>query len=296
MPDIMEENTMEAVPAAPVTPAPETPPPPTTPAPAAADAQLFSAEIANLDPAVRERVEPMVKNWQSQLNEWKTTQETRVKEIEEGAKAFDFLKNNQKFVNWYNKEVELERGGQQQPQAPAREPGQDLTQDQLQATYEDPVKWQALVQNEISQAEKARFTPIINRIEQRQQQQEEKQKQIDSSIEMEAMFRNHPDAYELDKTGLLEPFLYDLSDRQGKSMEIAYQAAKRAYDGVLSKANQKAAGIVQDTKQSVTQGPSTSNQDQGGVTFADSPEQALRMQVEATMEGRKVKVRVKPRK
>lgn len=258
------------------------------------DDSLFAADLTKLAPEVRSQVEPLVKTWKTQLDKWMEDQKSQVEQIQKRAQAFDYLAQRDDFRNWYQEALKREQGLAQVSTQTQSQVNPALTQEEVAAAYEDPRKWEQLVNSQVERFVQNRYAGVIDNIQKQQQELDERQKEVNMSLEMDTMFRNHQDAYDLDQAGVLEPVLYDIVDRQGKSVEQAYRTAKKIYDSVMAKANSKQAALVQDAKGSVTQGPSTSSQGQE-VIYANNPDEALRMQIEARMEGRNVKVRVKQR-
>ena len=130
---------------------------------------------------------------------------------------------------------------------------------------------------------------------------EARERERDMSMELDNVFKAHPDATELDniKIGdapdspsLFEMALFFVHDRNKQPMEAAYQAAKAIHMNIMSTAKKTAMGMVQNKKDSVTESAPTSTKDES-VIYVDSPDQVLRAQIKANMAGQKVQVRLR---
>lgn len=276
----------------------ETPAAPTTPETVNSTPDPFQVDeavLATLSPESRTAVEPLIQGWKKSALEAIEKERGSFKSVSEKAQALDKLIQDQRFVEWYNQQYNGVKPKDATPPA-TPEPRKAIITPQewnlalQKAANGDPSEYEALNRKIAESAVK----PTLDNFE-------KKQKEIQMSIEMDNMFRNHPDARELDSIrigeksdapSLLEMSLFYLHDLQGKPMEEAYKGAKAIEAAIMSKAKQVAMGMVADKKNSVTEGAPTSTKEEN-IVYADSPEMVLREQIKADMAGKKVQVRLK---
>lgn len=251
--------------------------------------------LSQLTPESRTAIEPLIQSWKKSALETITKTKESYKSAEEKAQALDKLVKDENFVSWYNQtynrqttpadEVE-ETSGEEDVRKPIVTP-QEWNEALQLAANGDPTKYEELNRR----IAEAATLPALTEIQ-------KKQNEMKMSIELDNVFRNHPDVRELDSIkvndspgapSLFEMALYYVHDRNGRSMEEAYGAAKNLYNNIMAQAKKSAMGMLQEKKTSVTEGPTTST-NESSVIYVDSPEQVLREQIKANMAGKKAQV------
>jgi hypothetical protein len=226
--------------------------------------------LNSLSPESRTVVEPMLRIAKERFDKVRESN----KGLTEKATAWDKLVTDNDFRQWYTNKLnpppppatrELE------VHAPA---DRGITDEMLQEVSNDPIKYAQLLEKRVEQKYNTKLGQL-----------EAGQRQLKMSAELDSLSRNHPDMWDLDKAGLLEPFLYYYTDLNKRPMAEAYQAAKKVSNFFLSKANEKAVGIVNNAKASVTETPSTSKTESTGVIYAKNSDEAMRMQISEFLPG-----------
>lgn len=193
---------------------------------------------------------------------------------------------------WFQK-AWFDRSAPPPQAAPAQPQNTGVSPEEWQTAYDkalggDMGAMNSLTERQLESLVQQKYEPVMK-------QMATKQREIELSMEMTDLFNSHPDAKELDKAGLLEPALHLYTDKHGKPMEVAYQEAKKVHDYLLNKAKQELTAQAQEKKASVTETPATTTAE-ANVVFVDTPQQALRQQLMATMKGLKVTYKVRPKK
>lgn len=258
---------------------------------------LDDSRLASLSPEQRATLGPVIEEWKSKAKEevQKTgkTYEDKYKPHAEKAQALDQLVQDPRFQTWWRN---VQTGvTQQNPQAAGAIQG---SQPQDFAT---PEEWQNAMA-EAYQGDPTRLKSIQTRMFATLaspviQQLKEGQEQLRSTLEMKDLFERHTDAKELDLIGrdatnpndqsksLLE-FALEWADANKKPLEEGYQLAKRWSAALQVKEQQKAMGMVQEKKASVTSGPST-NQPTGNIVEVADADELMEKNMEYLASGQK---------
>lgn len=257
---------------------------------------LDENSLASLSPEQRAGLDPIIDSWRKRAGEEIQKRESSVtdkyKPFEEKAQALDKLTNYAPFVQWWQVQQKSATAGAPQAQQAAiqqTKPNDFATQQEWQeaiweASQGDAAKLQGIQSRMMS----AWATPVVEQLTQRQQV-------IETQLEVKDLFERHPDAKELDAIGLdpktregtsLLEMALDWAERNHKPLEDGYALAKRWADNLRVGAKQEAMGLVNQKKQEVTAGPSSSSASKSVVEVADS-EELLKRSLEAEMNGNK---------
>lgn len=267
-----------------VAPPPVSAPEPAAPAPSQTDA------LSTLAPEVRQSVEPIFKPLQEKLATYEKEIESS-KSYQEKATALDRLVQDADFQRYWT--ARNSRPVPAQTQAPEQAPAMPYTPEEYQSAYDKALQGDLsaltnLQEKQVKAILSREVAPAMDRLNQ-------KTREVELSVELGDLLRDHPDARDLDKNGLLEPFLHYYTDKLGKPMEFSYQQARKAQEALMGALKAQAAKEVQDKRTSITETPGTITSDQG-IQYLDTPEQVLRAQINAAVKGERVQYRVKPRK
>lgn len=261
------------------------------PAPEADPFAVDETQFVSLSPEQRAALDPV-------LNKWKESAKTYAqKEREAEGKKFDShvkkaqalekLISDPRFVKWYQET--------NNPQPTAATPKSVASAEEWASAY------QALSNGDPLPLEQLQSKLVLSVGGPQLQRQQQEMNMIRAESEMTKLFATHADAKELDSIGresdpaapsLLELCLAQVKDRQGGTMEQAYALAKSVAQSMENKGKRAAMGMVAEKKGSVTEKPSASSKEQG-VVFVDTMEEAMTANIEAAMDGRKVKYQVK---
>lgn len=262
------------------------------PAPAPVDNDPFAvdeAQFASLSPEQRAALDPVMSKWRDTarqaLEKEKKTYEPHMKR----SQALEGLVKDPRFVKWYQETTQGNKG--QETKAPAQVASPEEWSAALtQMANGDPAAWQNLNQKMLS----SWAQPTIEGIQQ-------KQNYLEQSMEMTKLFADHADAKDLDQIGreedptspsLLELCLHVVKERNHGTMEQAYAVARQVAKSMENKGKRAAMGMVQEKKGSVTETPPKTGA-ADGIIYVDSMEEAMTQNIEAAMDGRKVKYAVK---
>jgi hypothetical protein len=241
--------------------------------------QVDDSTLAVLAPESRAAVEPIIKSLRDKAKAVLEKTKGEYEPHRKKAEALDKLVQNQQFVAWYQQQIN--------PKPPAEPEKTELVEkavsvDEWAATQGEPAKVQELIARQARVEARQAMIPEVNKLKQGQQK-------LAMGWEMDQLFRDHPDANELDKSGMMEPFLYFNTDLNKQPMKQAYSAAKKAAEYWFNKGKQEGIGIVQKNKNSVTETPSTSSVEGQTVVEVGSQDEALKMQIAEAMSGGKRK-------
>lgn len=257
---------------------------------------LEESSLASLSPEQRASIDPILDGWKKRASEEIGKREAAVAEkykpFEEKATALEKLTKYQPFVQWWNS---------QQQAAAQQNPNQGTAIAQTKpADFATPQEWQealydaaqgdgSKLQGIQSRMMSAWATPFV-------QQMTQKTQALETKLEMDDLFRNHPDARKLDEIGLdpktkegtslLEMGL-EWAERNKRPLEDGYHLAKRWADQMKVASQQEAMGLVQAKKQDVTQGPSTSSATGANIIEVANTDELLKRSLEANLAGQK---------
>ena len=173
----------------------------------------------------------------------KKTQE--VADFRKKGEVLDQLSAYEPFVKWYNQHRAGLDKTPERTQEPSKAPEQpkgsmaEMTQDELMEIQGNPKKFQEYVKSLALQAS----APMV-------QEAQQKAEFVMNLNKVESFAREHPDFWDLDKKGLVEPLI---EKYPGMDLEDIYKLAKFPF--VEDEAVRKAHNIVQDKKVAVTEKP-----------------------------------------
>ncbi len=296
----METQTVEPIPAAPAEP-------PVSPAPPAAPADPFALDevsLASLSPEQRASLDPILDGWKqkakAEIEKASKSVEEKYVPLQEKAKALDQLAQWAPFQSWWNQQQQAMMRGQspQTQQAVAQAKPQDFaspeewSQAVMEASNGDPTRLQTIQQLMFA----TMATPVVQHLQSKQQE-------LSTQLEMKDLMESHPDYKELDRIGLDEKgqgvslleHCLSWAEREGKSLEEGYRLARRWADSMGAQKKAEAMGLLQSKKDAVTAGPSTATAS-GNVVYVDTLDDAIKKNMEATLEGRKdIRYEVRPK-
>lgn len=254
---------------------------------------IDESQLAMLAPEARQAFDNVSKQWREKAEGYaktraeKAAEETsaRYKDYDEHKKYSEALKQltgDPRFQQWYQA-VSAQPQQQQQQMMVARPEEYALAIQEAAAG--DPTKFNQLIMRSFQQI----AAPTIREFTQLKQEQAQDR-------ELDTLFRAHPDASELDDTSLfgegnptpLELAVHRVVDQQGGTFEQAYAVARQIASAYEKKYKDKALGLVDGKKQSVTEQTSQQSKETDNIVEVGSAEEALRKNVEATMRGQKV--------
>ena len=212
----------------------------------------------------------------------KVTQEAS--QVKRDAENYQQIVNHpefKQFLEWQKQQSNPAEATQQQPTK-----GADLTEEDLLLAQSDPKKFQSLLQNHVSSA----MQPIIQQGMQRIQQLEREISLAKQEKSVDAFAAQNPDFYKIN------PVIMKAAIREtgGKSLQDAYDLAKKLEAQYLDKATTSINQKVAEKKKAVSASPSRSVTPQ--VVYVDSEADAMRVAYENATLGKRVDVRVKKKK
>lgn len=311
MPPVDQLQTPAPAPA-PAAPAPEPTAAPAPEVPAAPAEERFfdldEAELSSLPPDIRKGVvDPLISKLNGKAKEKFLKEREGFKSHQQKADVFDQLVKQPWFQQAYyqmNNPVRAQAPAQPQaPAAPPQAPAPNISAQEWNHAYEQAANGDMSALNSLQEKQldllvKQKYAPIIEQVQ-------TQQKELAMTMELNDLFSTHEDAKELDSIrvnpadprspSLLEMSLHFISDKGGRPFEEAYQAARKMADQLKAQAKSAAIGIVQEKKASVTEAPARTNVVDEGVIYVDTPQEALRSQIAASLKNQNVTYRVRPR-
>lgn len=179
---------------------------------------------------------------QMQADYTRKTQE--IADVRKKGETLDQLSKYQPFVDWYNKHrAGLDKEPEQTPAAKKEEPLaqalEELSPEKYAELFNNPKAFREYVQSVALNAS----APYI-------QEAQQKAEFVMNLNKVESFAKEHPDFWELDKHGLIEPLI---TKYPGMELEDVYRLAKFPF--VEDEAVRKAHNIVQDKRVAVTEKP-----------------------------------------
>lgn len=270
----------------------------TAPAPVAPPQDPFALDenaLVSLSPEQRASLDPILDGWKKKAADEIQKKETEVtgkyKPMEEKVKAFEKLTQYQPFVQWWQSHAQAAAGANpsQQQNINQTKPQDIATPQEWQEAVYDASNGDGTKLNALQQRMMATWAmPVIKDLT-------EKQQRLDTQFEIRDLFESHADAKELDAIGLdpktkegtsLLEMALDWAERNGKPLEEGYKLARTWADSFKVGAQQQAMGMLNEKKQTVTAGPSTSTANQTVVEVANADE-LLKRSMEAQLSGQK---------
>ena len=203
------------------------------------------------------------------------------------AQALEKLAADPRFVKWYNE---------------TNNPQGTVAPKSVASAEEWAQAYQALSSGDPAPLEALQTKLVMSVGGPQIQATQQQMRLLQSENQMNKLWVLHPDAKDLDTIGREEnpeaPSLLQLAAQaniQQNGMvdwEKAYTLAKQVALSMENKGKRAAMGMVQEKKGSVTEKPSTNSKEEG-VIFVDTMEEAMNANIEAAMDGRKVKYQVK---
>jgi hypothetical protein len=248
------------------------------------------SQFVSLSPEQRAALDPVLNKFRESAKTYaQKERETEGKKYTshiQKAQALEKLVADPRFVKWYQ-----ETNNPQQPATP-----------QSVASAEEWAQaYQSLSAGDPMPLEKLQ-TKLVMAVGGPQLQETQNQmKMLRAENQMNKLWVSHPDAKDLDQIGREEdpeaPSLLQLAaqstlTQQGVDWERAYTLAKKVALSMENKGKRAAMGMVSEKKGSVTEKPSTNSREEG-VQYVDTIEEAMNANIEAAIDGRKVKYQVK---
>lgn len=242
--------------------------------------------FVSLTPEQRAALDPV-------MTKWKESAKTKFSEMEKErdglkvhvpkAQALDKLVSDQRFIEWYNGLSKTQQTAvQEKPQGISPESWIEAMQG---LASNDSTKWNQLLSQWAQ--------PTVNGFQQ-------SMSALQNENAMQKMYASHPDAKDLDQIGrddgVESPSLLQIcanvSLSRGGTWEQGYQLAKSVSRSMENRGKRAALGIVDEKKGAITEKPQKVVKDEG-VEYVDTLSEAIEMNAEAQLDGRKVRYAVK---
>lgn len=258
------------------------------------------ATLASIPPEVRQSVvDPLITKITTQVKDRFSKVKEEATPFRTKAEALDKLIADPRFQKWYV--------DQQNPVAkPATENGKPaplISPEEWDQAYQKAAQGDLSALNSLQEKQldlyvKQKYAPIIEHTQ-------SKMKELEMTMELNDLFSNHEDAKELDSIrvnpsdpkspSLLEMCLHYISDKGGRPFEESYQAAKKMADQMRAQAKNAAMGLVADKKAATIEQPTRSTGPEENIQYVNTPQEALKAQLLASLKGQNISYRVKPR-
>jgi hypothetical protein len=259
----------------------------------AADADPFAvdeSQFVSLSPEQRAALDPVLSKFKESAKSYaqkeREAEGKKYTDHVKKAQALEKLVGDPRFVKWYN-----ETNNPQQPAAAKS----------IASAEEWAKAYEALSSGDPMPLEQLQARLVMSVGGPRIQQLEQSNQMIRAENEMNKLWSNHPDAKDLDQIGREEepeaPSLLQLAAQASMQngmvdWEKAYSLASKVRLSMENKGKRAAMGMVSEKKGSVTEKPSTNSREEG-VQYVDTIEEAMNANIEAAIDGRKVKYQVK---
>jgi hypothetical protein len=259
--------------------------------------EVDESSFVSLTPEQRAALDPVLTKWKESAKTY--TQTVAQKERAEEAKkyadhvkkaaALDRLITDQRFVKWYQETNGNGSGAGAAPKTVA-------------SAEEWAQAYQKLSEGDPGPLEQLQAKLVMSVGGPQLQAQREQMQLLRQENEMNKLWALHPDAKELDQIGREEdenaPSLLQLAAQgivdKGGTWEQAYALAKKVAQSMENKGKRAAMGLVEGKKGSVTEGKSKTNSvKDDGVVYVDTFNEALTKNIEAQMDGSKIKYQVR---
>jgi hypothetical protein len=249
------------------------------------------SQFVSLSPEQRAALDPVMSKWKESANSYaQRARDEEGKKYQQHVKESEALRKltaDPRFIKWYN-ETNNPQTGNVAPRSVAS--AEEWSQAYQSLAAGDPLPFEQL---------QAKLVMSVGGPQLQRTQQE--MSMLRAENEMNKLWAAHPDAKDLDVIGREEdpeaPSLLQIaaqSTMQGGMVDWnrAYALAKKVSLSMENKGKRAAMGMVTEKKGSVTEKPSTNSREEG-VQYVDTMEEAMTANIEAAMDGRKVKYQVK---
>lgn len=254
--------------------------------------EVDESQFVSLSPEQRAALDPVLTKFKESAKSYaqkeREAEGKKYSDHVKKAQALEKLVSDPRFVKWYNETT----NPQNQPQASPKS---------VASAEEWAQAYQSLSAGDPGPLEQLQTKLVMSVGGPAIQRSQQEISMLRAENEMTKLWANHPDAKDLDQIGreedpeapsLLQLCLTVVRDRQGGTMEQAYEMAKKVALSMENKGKRAAMGMVNEKKGSVTEKPSTNSKEEG-VQYVDTMEEAMTANIEAAMDGRKVKYQVK---
>jgi hypothetical protein len=257
--------------------------------------EVDESSFVSLTPEQRAALDPVLSKWKESAKTYAqtTAQKERAEEAKKytdhvkKAAALDKLVTDQRFVKWYQETNNPQGGAAPKTVASAEEWAQ---------------AYQSLSNGDPEPLEKLQTKLVMSVGGPQIQATQQQMQMLKQENEMNKLWALHPDAKDLDQIGREDdenaPSLLQLAAQgivdKGGTWEQAYALAKRVAQSMENKGKRAAMGLVEGKKGSVTEGKSKTNSvKDDGVVYVDTFNEALTKNIEAQMDGSKIKYQVR---
>lgn len=208
--------------------------------------------------------------------------------VKQHAQAYQEIVNHpefQEFIQW--KESRLNNNAPQTQQVPQQfEP---LTEDEFLAAQTDPAKFVS-VQEKLLMQKAQPFIQELQSMKQELAKYRQEKVQEEAKRHLDAFASKHPDFWEINPT-IMKAVLQDVVQKNGGSIEDAYNTAKSLEKQYLEKANGTIKQQVEAKKKAVSASPSKSVEPE--IIYVDNKSDRDRIAYENALLGKRVDVRLK---
>jgi hypothetical protein len=252
---------------------------------------IDESSFMSLSPEQRAALDPVLNKFKETAKSYaQKEREAESKKYEDHikkAKALDGLVGDPSFVERYNKKTN---------------PQGDIAPKSVASAEEWANAYQALSAGDPMPLEKLQSKLVMSVGGPQLQRTQQEMQVLRAENELNKLWGAHPDAKDLDTIGREEdpeaPSLLQLAAQASMQQngmvnwEKAYALAKKVSLSMENKGKRAAMGLVSEKKGSMTERPATNSRDEG-VQYVDTMEEAMTANIEAAMDGRKVRYQVK---
>lgn len=229
------------------------------------------------------------KDYATQMQRYLTKRTMELADVKKKAEAYDQILSSDEFKEYQD----WKQGGPRQS-APSRTPDVDPNEIILQKELDE-----ALIAGDTSRIFQVNKKLVDQQLAKKEQfyasqlaQFDKAQKSTRDQILLEEFGKLHPDFWEFHETGIAVPVLREF-ERQGRTLEEAYQEMKRIAGYFGNKNVEKQQAVIQEKKAAVTESPGITQETE--FVYVGSENEARKMNLTFAMQGSGKIARVKPR-
>ena len=247
------------------------------------------SQFVSLSPEQRAALDPVLGKWKESAKTYaqkeRESEAQKYTEHVKKAQALETLARNPKFIEWYNQQTNPQKA---QDTAPKTVASAEEWANALQALANgDSLAYEQLQQKLVMSV----GAPAMQDIN-----------YMKAESELNRVISVHPDVRDLDMIGretdpnapsLFQLCLEQVKERRGGTVEQAYQLAKSIAGSMETRGKRTAMGMVNGKMNSTTEPQVKNNSKDEGVMYVDTLEEAMSKNIEAAIDGRKIKYSVK---
>ena len=230
------------------------------------------------------------KDYATQMQRYLTKRTMELADVKKKAEAYDQILSSDEFKEYQD----YKQRGPRPVNQPPREDDADPNEIVLQKELDD-----ALIAGDTARIFQVNKKLVNQQLAKKEQfyaaqlaQFDKAQKSTRDGILLEEFGKLHPDFWEFHETGIAVPILRDF-ERQGRTLEEAYQEMKRIAGYFGSKTVAKQQAVIQEKKNAVTESPRITQETE--IVYVGSENEARKKNLTLAMQGSQKVARVKPR-